>query len=216
MRKENINKEWLFGRFGQEEMQAIDLPHDAMIHEKRDPNADNGGATGFLPGGKYVYVKELIGLPEYEGKKLILEFEGIYMDSSVFLNGEQVGGRLYGYSNFFVDITGKLNEGSNELKVIVDNSVTPNSRWYSGSGIYRDVNLWIGEPTCITPEGIKVKTLSIDPAVVLVTVNAEKIEGKEVRLTVLSGKNISPATKPLSAPTRTGITTAATFMCISS
>ena len=83
------------------------------------------------------------------------------MDSSVFLNGEQVGGRLYGYSNFFVDITGKLNEGSNELKVIVDNSVTPNSRWYSGSGIYRDVNLWIGEPTCITPEGISPPTVSL-------------------------------------------------------
>ena len=146
MRKENINKEWLFGRFGQEEMQRIDLPHDAMIHEKRDPNVDNGGATGFLPGGKYVYIKELTGLPEYEGKKLILEFEGIYMDSSVFLNGEQVGGRLYGYSNFFVDITGKLNEGSSALACNWDRSAagkpakpipaTPASRNWSGRRRY--------------------------------------------------------------------------------
>lgn len=186
MRKVNINQGWLFSKYGQEEKQQIDLPHDAMIHEKRDPNVDNGGATGFLPGGKYVYTKELIGLPEYVGKKLVLEFEGVYMDSAVFLNGEQVGGRLYGYSNFFVDISGKLNRGSNELKVIVDNSVTPNSRWYSGSGIYRDVNLWIGETACIQPEGIKVKTLSIDPAVICVTVDAESAEGKEVRLTVLN------------------------------
>ena len=76
MRKVNINQGWLFSKYGQEEKQQIDLPHDAMIHEKRDPNVDNGGATGFLPGGKYVYTKELIGLPEYVGKKLVLNLRG--------------------------------------------------------------------------------------------------------------------------------------------
>lgn len=185
MKKVNINRHWLFGKFEDSTMEPIDLPHDAMIHEKRDPAADSGGATGFLPGGKYIYVKDLIGLPEYEGKKLILEFEGIYMDSSVYLNGELMGGRLYGYSNFFVDITGKLRGGGNELKVIVDNSVTPNSRWYSGSGIYRDVNLWVGGSSCIKPEGIRVKTLSIAPAMIKVTVDTENADGMNIRLAVL-------------------------------
>lgn len=185
MKKININRRWLFGKADGGTMEQIDLPHDAMIHEKRDPAVDNGGATGFLPGGKYIYVKELAGLPEYESKTLILEFEGVYMDSSVYLNGELVGGRLYGYSNFFVDITSKLRGGSNELKVIVDNSVTPNSRWYSGSGIYRDVNLWVGETACVKPEGIRIKTLSIDPAVVQVTVDAKNADNMDVRLTVL-------------------------------
>ena len=185
MKKININHRWMFGKFGSGNMEEIDLPHDAMIHEKRDPAVDNGGATGFLPGGKYIYTRELAGLPEYEGKTLVLEFAGVYMDSSVYLNGELVGGRLYGYSNFFVDITGKLHDGSNELKVVVDNSATPNSRWYSGSGIYRDVNLWVGGAAWVKPEGIRVKTLTIDPAVVQVTVDAENAGGMDVKLTVL-------------------------------
>lgn len=185
MKKHNINRHWRFEKQGKTDVLEIDLPHDAMIHEKRDPAVDNGTATGFLPGGKYVYTKDLIGLPEYEGKKLILEFEGVYMNSSVYLNGALVGGRVYGYSNFFVDITGKLKAGGNELKVIADNSATPNSRWYSGSGIYRDVNLWVGEQASILPEGIQVKTLSIDPAVIYVTVDTKNAGDAEIKLTVL-------------------------------
>lgn len=188
MKKISMNQNWMFWKFGQEDSkQAVDLPHDAMIHEKRDPKVDNGGATGFLPGGKYVYTKVLAARRDWKEKTLILEFEGVYMNSAVFLNGEQVGGRLYGYSNFFVDVTGKLREGTNELKVIADNSVTPNSRWYSGSGIYRDVNLWVGAEAHILPEGVRIKTVSTSPAVIEISTQAEQAGQAELHHTVLRG-----------------------------
>ena len=105
---------------------------------------------------------------------MILEFEGVYMDSTVYLNGEKIGGWIYGYTNFFVDLTGRLKTGvENELLVEVDNSRTPNSRWYSGSGIYRPVNLWTGSRCHIKPQGLRVKTMSIDPPVIQVAADIE-------------------------------------------
>lgn len=191
MLREKWNKDWKFWKDGdQDHAVVLQLPHDAMIHEKRDPAVDNGGATGFLPGGKYFYEKILDWKDEYKGKSLILEFEGIYMNSSVLLNGRTVGGRLYGYSGFFIEITGKLNKGKNVLTVIADNSDTPNSRWYSGSGIYRDVNFWIGGKNCIHPEGIKVKTVSTDPAVIQVRVDAPDVVPEDIRLTIIKDGEI--------------------------
>lgn len=176
MRKERINSGWLFWKDGHEdEKQQIDLPHDAMLTEKRIPDLPNGNATGFYPGGKYIYTKNLFGEETLRGKSVLVEFEGVYMNSKVFLNGEEVGGWIYGYTNFYVDLTDKLETGKdNELKVIADNSETPNSRWYSGSGIYRSVNLWTGEKYHIEPEGIRVKTISLNPAVIEVSIEAAK------------------------------------------
>lgn len=182
MKREKFCSDWRFWKDGKEsEAVSIDLPHDAMILEKRDPGLENGNATGFLPGGKYVYTKSIFGEKELMDKSLLLEFEGVYMDSSVYLNGERVGARLYGYSDYYVDLSGKLKEGEqNELKVIVDNSRTPNSRWYSGSGIYRPVFLWKGAVHHICPDGVKVKTISTDPAVVEISITAQKEEGMEL------------------------------------
>ena len=68
-------------------------------------------------------------------------FEGVYMDSTVYVNGQKAGGHGYGYTSFYVDITPYLTEGDNVIAVRVNNSLQPNSRWYTGSGIYRDVYL---------------------------------------------------------------------------
>lgn len=186
MNKIKINKGWQFFKEGQDNIkQNIDLPHDAMIFEKRDPKLENGTATGFLPGGKYIYEKTIFGDSQFENKKLILEFEGVYMNCHVYLNGVSVGGRIYGYSNFFIDITDKLIVGKdNRLKVVVDNSKTPNSRWYSGSGIYRDVNLWIGEKKHISPEGLKIKTISIDPAFISISCEGEGLEDCDISYSI--------------------------------
>lgn len=179
MRKARIHQEWNFWKDGQEERkQAVNLPHDAMLTEKRDPEMENGGATGFFPGGKYFYSRKFYGERKYENQSVMLEFEGVYMNSSVFLNEERVGGWIYGYTNFFVDLTGKIRIGEeNELHVIADNSLTPNSRWYTGSGIYRPVNLWIGGETYVKPQGLLVKTLSINPAVILIRTDYEAPAG---------------------------------------
>lgn len=182
MLRHRVNRGWTFWKEGQEEKKRVlDLPHDAMLEEKRDPEMEAGSATGYYPGGRYYYAKTLYGLEEWEDKSLILEFEGVYMDSTVYLNGEKAGGRRYGYSNFFVDLTGKLRIGQqNELRVEVDNSHTPNSRWYSGSGIYRSVNLWIGGKIHFPPEGIRAETASLEPPAVRVQAEVDRNEDLEI------------------------------------
>lgn len=167
MKKTNWNNGWYFYKDGEEQnKRLLDLPHDAMIEEKR--SVENGNASGFFPGGKYIYEKTLIASEELLDKTVVLEFEGVYMNSTVILNDEKVGGHIYGYTGFFVELTGKLKVGENLIKVIADNSLTPNSRWYSGSGIYRDVNLYVGNKEYFIPNGIRVTTVSLNPAIVRV------------------------------------------------
>ena len=178
MKKQKWNQNWYFWKDGNEnQKQLINLPHDAMLTEERVPEFPNGNASGFYPGGKYLYEKTFMGEEILAGKVVLVEFEGIYMNSKVFFNHEEVGGWIYGYTNFYVDLTDKIRIGEeNVLTVIADNSKTPNSRWYSGSGIYRDVNIYIGEKEYIVPDGIKVTTVSALPAVVEFQIEAKKEE----------------------------------------
>lgn len=202
MKKERIHQGWYYWKDGQEaEKQGISLPHDAMIFERRVPELENGNASGFFPGGKYVYVKQIFGEEALRDQTVLVEFEGVYMNSTVYLNGEQVGGWVYGYTNFYVDLTGKLRIGQdNELKVIADNSRTPNSRWYSGSGIYRPVNLWTGGRSHILPEGLKVRTLSVNPALLEVSAEVCRGEGMELALQLIhEGKVLKTQTMAVSA-----------------
>ncbi len=189
MRKTKFNIGWDFWKDGHEtQKRRINLPHDAMLEESRQPDLPKGNATGFFPGGKYVYTKIIPGNQFGKDETVILEFEGVYMNASVLLNGQQVGGWVYGYTNFYVDLSGKLEERKdNFLTVIADNSQTPNSRWYSGSGIYRGVNLYTAGKEYIVPDGIKVKTVSHTPAVVEVSVEAAAEDGAEVSIEILDG-----------------------------
>ena len=145
MKKEDFNSEWQFVKgyvpslkvlamYGKQ-AQKITLPHDAMIHETRDENTKNGGATGFYPGGVYTYFKTFPVSQEWEEKTVILEFEGVYETAMVYVNGVLAKINKNGYTNFYVDIARYLNFGEeNEIKVVADNSSEENSRWYSGSG----------------------------------------------------------------------------------
>ncbi len=168
MIKQNWNKAWLFNKYGESKYRRVDLPHDAMLEEKRVPDLENGSASGFYPGGKYIYQKTLRADEALITKTVLLEFEGVYMDSDVYLNDERVGGHYYGYTNFFVDLTGKLKCGLNFIEVVADNTKQPNSRWYTGSGIYRNVNLYVGGKEHFIPTETKITTLSLSPARILV------------------------------------------------
>ena len=141
----------------------VNLPDDAMIYEKRSKDSKTGGSGGYFMPGKYTY-KKSFKLPEnHIGKRIVLECEGVYQNSHVILNGEEIYFRPYGYTNYFVDLSDRLkNDRDNDITIIADNSFAPNSRWYSGSGIYREVALWVGEKESIAPEGIKICTLSRD------------------------------------------------------
>ena len=110
-----------------------------MRQQPRIKGLKNGSYTGFFPSGDYCYEKKFYGIEDYTAKTLIQEFEGVYMDSSVFLNEEHIGGRVYGYSHFYVDLTGKVKMGQeNTLKVFVHCSQVPNARWASGISISQD------------------------------------------------------------------------------
>ena len=159
-------KNWTFTREGAAP-RVLDLPHDAQMEETRGADMPSGSAGAYFAGGKYVYEKTFddAGLSD---KAVMLQFGGVYRKAEVFLNGERVSACAYGYAPFWADLTGRVREGENVLRVTADNSETPNSRWYSGAGIYRPVWLWTGERDHIVPEGVNVTTLSVDPARILV------------------------------------------------
>lgn len=149
---------------------TVTLPHDAMLAEPRTALSAGGTNTGWYEGYDYEYRRTLT-VPENElADTHILEFEGVYHNAEVWLNGQKAAFRPYGYTNFYVDCAPYLHAGENELRVIARNADQPNSRWYSGAGIYRPVQLWTAMGAHITLNGVKIRTLSLDPAVVEVRV----------------------------------------------
>ena len=148
----------------------VTLPHDAMLAEPRTALSAGGTNTGWYEGYDYEYRRTLT-VPENElADTHILEFEGVYHNAEVWLNGQKAAFRPYGYTNFYVDCAPYLHAGENELRVIARNADQPNSRWYSGAGIYRPVQLWKARGAHITLNGVKIRTLSLDPTVVEVRV----------------------------------------------
>ena len=162
MKVQQFNENWLFGKILEEGRQdaasmrdpspransprAVTLPHDAMIHEKRGPETGSSG-NGYFSGGKYIYKKLFYCPRDWAEKTVLLHFGGVYRNAVVSLNNKELMTHAYGYSDFTVDLSGLMNFGADNLiEVAVDNSELPNSRWYSGSGIYRPVE--IGRASC--------------------------------------------------------------------
>ena len=194
MKKINFNKDWIYYKKGEEEnAQAVHLPHDAMLYQKRMPKLKNGDFTAFFPSGDYYYVKTFFADESYCDKTVILEFEGVYMDSKVYLNGKEMGGCVYGYSNFYIDLTHQLNIGQeNEIKVFVHCSQVMNSRWYPGNGIYRPVYLHMGNAEHVKQNGITIKTKSINPAVIEISIDAAASSETEVETEIFyQGKSVA-------------------------
>ena len=161
---------------------TVTLPHDAMLAEPRTALSAGGTNTGWYEGYDYEYRRTLT-VPENElADTHILEFEGVYHNAEVWLNGQKAAFRPYGYTNFYVDCAPYLHAGENELRVIARNADQPNSRWYSGAGIYRPVQLWTARGVHIALNGVKIRALSLDPAVVEVRVKTTA--PGTVRLTV--------------------------------
>ena len=161
---------------------TVTLPHDAMLAEPRTALSAGGTNTGWYEGYDYEYRRTLTVPENALADTHILEFEGVYHNAEVWLNGQKAAFRPYGYTNFYVDCAPYLHAGENELRVIARNADQPNSRWYSGAGIYRPVQLWTARGAHITLNGVKIRTPSLDPAVVEVRVKTTA--PGTVRLTV--------------------------------
>ena len=131
----------------------LDLPHDWAIEGDFYAGNPSGATGGALPGGVGWYRKtfDVRGLKD---DRFFLEFDGVYMNAAVYVNGQKVGQRPYGYSSFEYDVTSCIREGRNVVAVRVDNSDQPNSRWYSGCGIYRHVWLTKTHPIHVKHWGV--------------------------------------------------------------
>ncbi|MGW0519224.1 glycoside hydrolase family 2 TIM barrel-domain containing protein [Crossiella sp. NPDC003009] len=135
------------------------LPHDWSIGLNPVQNAHTIAGTAFLPGGLGWYRKTFTLPPTVAGKKVAVEFDGVYMDAEVYLNGKLIGRHPYGYTGFALDLTphAHTNGTPDVLSVRARNQI-PSSRWYSGSGIYRDVRLVVTDPVHVTRHGVTVTT----------------------------------------------------------
>ena len=175
MERQNFCDHWTYGLQG-EKKEPVVIPHDAMQYAKRSGDALSGSGEAYYHGGIYVYEKTF-NLPEkWREKEIYLQFEGVYRKARVSVNGQEAGGCCYGYLPFFVNITPYLRVGENQIEVVADNSEQPNSRWYTGGGIYRPVWLLLGEKEHILPEGVKVETVSYKEGKIKVSVETNFTE----------------------------------------
>ena len=158
----------------------ITLPHDAMIEEKADPMSPNGANTGFRNGGTYTYLKLFYAPEDWEQKTVLVYFEGIYRNALVYLNGQMVARNPNGYTGFYADLGRYLRPGpNNELRVQVRTGAMPDSRWYSGSGIYRDVYLLLSGKTHLAPGEVRVHTERADDHLAVLGVSTEIVNEGE-------------------------------------
>jgi beta-galactosidase len=158
---------------------VVDLPHDWSIELDRDPQNPCGSSGGFFTMGRGWYHKTFNAPDTWRDKKVFLEFEGVYMNTEVWLNGALLGRHPYGYTSFGYDLTPSLNVGGeNVLRVMVDNSYQRNSRWYSGSGIYRHVWLMVTDPVHVAQWGVFVTTPEASPEMARVHVEMSVVNDK--------------------------------------
>lgn len=152
----SLNEGWTFSLNGGEGY-PVELPYDFSVIQERTPSSRGRGDNGWYPGGTGIYRRKF-SLENEEAKRVYLQLEGSYGFTEVYLNGNLLSQHPHGYTEFFVDLTPCLKAGENALEVRVMNDLMPNSRWYSGSGLYRRV--WLHEKPAahILPWGVAVKT----------------------------------------------------------
>ncbi|RXH54084.1 glycoside hydrolase family 2 TIM barrel-domain containing protein [Granulicella sibirica] len=172
-RRSSFDSDWRFVKgdvqgaqspdFHDEPWSIISVPHDWSIEGEFREDAPGAGFCAYLPTGIGWYRRHFAAPPVSKGGKLILQFDGVYQRSEVWINGHSLGMRPYGFISFAYDLTPYLHAGRqpNVLAVRVDNSLQPNCRWYSGSGIYRHTWLLTTEPVHIAQWGTCVRTPQI-------------------------------------------------------
>ena len=168
-RKQLFDRDWKFfpgdtvaasaADYNDATWRKLDLPHDWSIEGETAPKNPTAGGGGYFPAGKAWYRKTFSIPADWKTKRVSIYFEGVYMNSEVFINGKSLGIYPYGYSSFSYDLTPYIAFGKeNVVAVRVDNSQHVNSRWYSGSGIYRHVWMMVTDPVHVAQWGVSVTT----------------------------------------------------------
>jgi beta-galactosidase len=185
--------------------QPVTLPHDASISRPRAESYPTGSGGGYAWSGVITYRKKFFVPDDWEDQSIQLEFEGVYTNAEVSVNRHLAVLHPYGYTSFLVDLKPYLRYGAeNEVTVVANNSAQPNSRWYSGTGIYRHVWLRTGGAVHIRPWGVFVTTPSVGAATSTVEVttevlNATATNGGILRSTILDaeGQTVAQAESPI-------------------
>ncbi|MED5017656.1 Ig-like domain-containing protein [Paenibacillus chibensis] len=177
-RKLNFNDDWRFQRetsgsisgaqspeFDDHAWRQLTLPHDWSIELDFNPNSPSTHEGGFLDGGTGWYRKTFTLPSSMIGKRISVDFDGVYMNSTVYLNGQVLGTYPYGYTSFSYDISDKAyTDGRENVIAVKVNNTQPSSRWYSGSGIYRNVYLTVTDPVHVSRYGTFVTTPDLEKA----------------------------------------------------
>ena len=171
MRSISLDGKWTFRRgyldsitmMEQDPGVLVDLPHDGMIGTPVSPDAPAKADSGYYTGGLTNYTRNVFVPEEWQGSCVGLKLDGVMMNASVDVNGSRVGMCHNGYAPFYVDLTDYVTFGeNNRVTINVNTSMQPNSRWYSGSGLYRGVCLMNGPRVHIVPDGLYVFTKEIN------------------------------------------------------
>ncbi len=204
-RKQLFDSNWKFNpgdvpdasavNFNDAGWRKLDLPHDWSIEGKTEQKNPMSGAGGYFPAGTGWYRKTFNVPADWKGKRIAIYFEGVYMNSELFVNGKSLGVHPYGYTSFSYDLTPFVNIGKeNTISVRVDNSQQINCRWYSGSGIYRHVWMYVTHPVHVAHWGVAISTpeVSAEKATVEVKTRIKNETDKPQTIvlnTSLSGKS---------------------------
>jgi beta-galactosidase len=219
----NLSQDWRFhageaagaerSAFDDASWQRVAAPHDFSIMDKPDgsapfdPDTLSGQDSGYLPGGIGWYRRDLVLSPTEASRIVRLNFEAVYMDADIWVNGEHLKKHRYGYTAFSVDLTGKVRPGSNLIVVRVDHA-DPSSRWYAGSGLIRPVALELLDPVHIEPESVFVSTpvAAEDRSVVSVSAaianRSDKAKSAEwvARVVAANGETVAEAKQTQTVP----------------
>lgn len=198
-RTQNFDKNWKFylgnieaaseKNFNDSSWRELNLPHDYSIEQEYRQNLE--AESGYLPGGTAWYRKKFILPSDAQNKRVRIDFGGIYMNATIYVNGHKLGIHHYGYTPFSFDITKYLDFNSENVIAVKVEHKTPSSRWYSGSGIYRSVNLTITNPIHIDLWGTKITTPDLNtnttnPKVVVKTKIKNDTEQSSENITVIN------------------------------
>ena len=176
--------------FNDSSWRSLSLPHDWAIEGDFSEDNPSGAGGGALPGGIGWYRKCFNTPLIAKGQRVYIDFDGAYMNSSIYVNGKYAGGRPYGYASFSIDITDHLNNtGKTIVAVKVDNADQPNSRWYSGCGIYRNVWLRVENDVCIPKDGTFITTSDNNIDLVATIENSATADRKIKIVTTVSDSN---------------------------
>ena len=216
LRGQSFNEGWKFNKgdasngqsvsFNDSSWEAVTLPHDWSIFNSFNQYSPAGDSGGYLDGGIGWYRKTFTVPSDYSGKKVFIGFDGAYMNSQVWINGTLLGTRPFGYVSFEYDLTPYLKIGDSNVIAVKVNNNQPNSRWYSGSGLYRDVWLTVLDPVHVDYCGMFVTTPTVNTSSATANVSTKvKNQGNSAKLVSLKTTIMDGAGEAVASNTSTAV-----------